>query len=94
MTPGGRVEVLWTTETEITGGVERDRGHVTGEALRDALDATAAQVPRAVAVEPNAAPVTDYHYSVQAPRPKSGIPSKQPPTDPVPKSRWVFTFGE
>ena len=41
-----------------------------------------------------APPVTDFNYSVEAPRPKSGVASKTKPTDPVPKYRTVFTFGE
>lgn len=93
MTAGGRVEVQWTAATEVTGGVEGDRGHVTGEGLRDALAATVADAPREVAVDANAQAVTDYRYSVEAPRTQSGVPSKSPPANPVPQQRWVFMFG-
>jgi hypothetical protein len=94
MTSGGRVEVQWTRETEVTGGVESDRGHVTGEALRDALAGTAAGMPRRFDVNENAQPVTDYDYSVEAPRTESGVASKTPPANPVPQHRWIFTFGD
>src|SRR5262249_55198759 len=92
MKPGGRVEVQWTTATETTGGKTQSRGHVTGEALKQALAAAAKDFPRSVG-DTEAAPGTDYNYSVEAPRTKSGIPSKQPPSNPVPEKRWIFTFG-
>jgi hypothetical protein len=86
---GGRVEVQWTTEPETTGGVTKSRGHVTGEALKAALDKT--NDGRKVDATP-APPILDFNYSIEAPRGKSGLPSKAPPTDPVPQKRWVFTF--
>ncbi len=93
MAPGGRVEVQWTTALETTGGVTGPRGHITGEGLAAALEATALDAPRGVSIDKNATPVTDYEYSVEAPRTKTGIPSKTPPSNPVPTRRWVITFG-
>ena len=93
MADGGRVEVQWTTAPETTGGVTKDRGHIKGEGLRQALDATAASSPRAFQVNENAPPVTDYDYSVEAPRSMDGKAGREKPTNPVPEFRWVFTFG-
>lgn len=93
MTDGGRVEVQWTTALETTGGKTQPRGHITGEGLKQALVATNPDVPRGFSVHENADPVTDYNYSVQAPRGKRGEPSKTPPSNPVPEKRWIFTFG-
>ena len=94
MTSGGRVEVQWTTSTETTGGVTKERGHITGDGLELALTQTAKDVPRKVSIDKDAPPVTDYDYSVEAPRRKSGSPSKTPPSNPVPEKRWIFTFGD
>jgi len=94
MKKGGRVEVQWTTSTETTGGETKSRGHITGDGLKEALAATAAGKPRAVSIDESAAPVTDYDYSVEAPRTQSGVPSKTPPSNPVPEKRWVFTFDD
>jgi hypothetical protein len=63
---------------------------VTGEALRDALTGTAAEAPRRVDVDANAQPVTDYQYSVEAPRTASGAASKTPPSNPIPQQRWIL----
>jgi hypothetical protein len=94
MANGGRVEVQWTDDLETTAGKTSSRGHITGTQLAKALEATAGVVPRQVSIDDAAHPVTDFNYSVEAPRPKSGIPSKTKPTDPVPRFRTVFTFGE
>jgi hypothetical protein len=94
MKTGGRVEVQWTTALETTGGVTKSRGHITGEALNQALASKTDDVPRAYSVNENAPPVTDYDFSVSAPRTQSGKPSKAPPSNPVPEKRWVFTFGD
>ena len=84
----------WTdAPEELSGGGTKPRGHITGDALQAALDATAGAAPRKVSVDKQALPVTDFDYSVEAPRPKTGA-SKTPPSNPVPKFRWVFTFGD
>gem|GEM_PF-6865318 len=70
------------------------RGHITGPGLKQALDATASRSPREYSVKTDAKPVTDFDYSVEAPRGKSGVPSKKPPENPVPEARWIFTFGK
>lgn len=93
MAVGGRVEVQWTDDLETTGTRTSSRGHITGMALEKALELAAATSPRAVTVS-EATPVTDFNYSIEAPRPKTGVPSKAKPTDPVPRFRTVFTFGE
>jgi hypothetical protein len=92
----GRVEVQWTDEPETTGGVTKPRGHIAGDALLSALQDTGVLAARDVKVtrDPKVAPpVLEYDYSVEAPRTKSGVPSKTPPSNPVPRFRWVFTFG-
>jgi hypothetical protein len=94
MTQGGRVEVQWTTALETTGGKTQSRGHITGDDLKAALLATAADMPRKVSIDENAAPVTDYDYSVEAPRTLDGKPSKTPPSNPVPEKRWIFKFED
>jgi hypothetical protein len=94
MRQGGRVEVQWTTAPEITGGKKKDRGHITGDELKKALLATADDVPRKIAIDENAPPITDYDYSVEAPRTLDGKPSKTPPSNPVPEKRWIFKFED
>lgn len=94
MKQGGRVEVQWTTALETTGGKTQSRGHITGDDLKAALLATDADVPRKVSIDENAAPVTDYDYSVEAPRTLDGKPSKTPPSNPVPEKRWIFKFED
>jgi hypothetical protein len=93
MSNGGRVEVQWTTESETTGGKTTSRGHITGEALQGALESTGVKAGRNITVTQDAKPVLDFDYSVEAPRGKSGAPSKTPPSNPVPQFRWIFTFG-
>lgn len=94
MAKGGRVEVQWTTEPETTGGVTKSRGHITGGALEAALASTAPGSRRHVSVTKGAKLVLDFDYSIEASRNKSGVASKSNPTNPVPKNRWIFTFGD
>lgn len=94
MKSGGRVEIQWTTAPENTGGKTTSRGHIDGPAVEEALLATAGEVPRAVQFDRNAPPVKDYDYSVEAPRTETGIPSKTPPSNPVPEFRWVISFED
>jgi hypothetical protein len=93
MAKDGRVEIQWTDEPETTNGVTKPRGHITGDALLSALEATGVRDARGVKVAKDAQPVLEYDYSVEAPRDKTGVPRKAPPTPPVPKFRWILTFG-
>lgn len=91
MKQGGRVEVQWTTSEEAPGV---GRGHITGEGLKRAIADTDVDLPRKISVDEAAAPVTDYDYSVEAPRTLDGKPSKTVPANPVPEHRWIFKFED
>jgi hypothetical protein len=93
MKSGGRVEVQWSTQPEQTKTGARPRGHITGEDLNAALEAAIAGSTRQYKMT-MAEPITDYDYSVEAPRTQNGRPSKTPPSNPTPQFRAIFTFGD
>jgi len=92
MAPQGRVEVQWTDAPEYADGTG-DRGHIAGDKLNDALDAeNVGHRPITIDTPPA---ITDYQYSIEPSRRKGGAdPSKTQPEPPVPKERWIFTFGD
>lgn len=83
----------WDNTPEYTGGEPGSRGHIDGDNLEAALNATAKQEPRSYTVDKKGTAVKDYQFSVEATRRRTGIKEgTRVPKPPVPEFLYIFKF--